>query len=990
MVTNQRERCLGPSIRMCDINIEGVSRAKGEFLSRMCLEHGIDVILVQETHASDASNLHSRCKVAGYRLVMAEYHEKYGTATYVRHGLDDVVELDSSSADNVFKSAVRINGIAFVNVYKPPEVEWPVNVIDTYEHPAIYCGDFNSHATDWGYQEDDVNGESVKSWAAVKELKLIYDPKERGTFHSARWRRDYNPDLCFTSCNSEGVPVGITRQVLQGFPHSQHRPIVFEIGLKVPLVQSVKRPRWNFNKAKWETFSKEFDDLVGLVPATAENYDRFTGLMIGVAKKHVPRGFRKEYIPCWEEDADRLYAEFESTGDHEKAEEILKSLDAARRQRWASTVSNMSFTHSSRFAWSLIRKLGAASPPEVGSPKIHPNKVARRIVRMSKMPSNRKFTRLITRKYRILRKRCPRNGEFSRPFSVDEVNLALMQTKTGKAAGFDCVYAEFLVHLGPRARRWLSSFFSNILSSNKLPDSFKRTKVIALLKPGKPAEAPDSYRPISLLSVTFKLFERLLYNRIADKINEVIPREQAGFRIGRSCTDQVLSLTNFIENGFQRKLKTGVVFVDLTAAYDTVWKRGLMYKLLEVIPCLAVCDIICNMLSDRIFQVFMNGKSSSKLKLNNGIPQGSVLAPLLFNLYVSDLPNSLARKFMYADDVAYAFQGKDARDIEQALSSDMDDFVIYCKNWRLNPSITKTESSFFHLNNRQAQEPLIVVMDGRELNFNKTPKYLGVTLDRTLTYKQHLLNLRGKLASRNNLISKLASTTWGADARTLRTTALSLVYSTAEYCSAVWLNSAHTHLVDTQMNTTMRLVSGTVKSTPTNWLPALADILPPDLRRQRALVREYLKASCSPDQPLYDDLQIPIISRLRSRNPPLVMAAGLIDNGFSADQQWRQRWDDCGLGDPVLFNFGGERRAEFELPRRAFVNLNRLRTKHGRSNQMLHRWGFKDSTACPCGEPLQTVNHMMSACPLTRFPGPAEEIGQLTPRAVEWLRGLNL
>ena len=248
-------------------------------------------------------------------------------------------------------------------------------------------------------------------------------------------------------------------------------------------------------------------------------------------------------------------------------------------------------------------------------------------------------------------------------------------------------------------------------------------------------------------------------NRICDAVNEVVPPEQAGFRIGRCCTDQVMSLTNYIESGYQHRLKTGVVFVDLTAAYDTVWKKGLLFKLLKVIPSLTICNVISNMLSDRIFQVLLNNKTSSFMKLNNGLPQGSVLAPLLFNLYIHDLPTSAARKFIYADDIAYATQAKQFKEIEETLTTDMDLLTEYCGLWRLNPSQSKTESSCFHLDNRQSHYSLKVLMSGALIKYNPNPKYLGITLDRTLTFKQHLQKLRGKLGTRNNIISKLSSTT---------------------------------------------------------------------------------------------------------------------------------------------------------------------------------------------------------------------------------------
>src|SRR5215469_12595506 len=97
--------------------------------------------------------------------------------------------------------------------------------------------------------------------------------------------------------------------------------------------------------------------------------------------------------------------------------------------------------------------------------------------------------------------------------------------------------------------------------------------------------------------------------------------------------------------------------------------------------------------------------------------------------------------------------------------------------------------------------------------------YLGITLDRTLSYKVHLTKTAAKLKSRNNLLSKLCGTTWGADAPTLRTSALALCYSVAEYCAPVWSRSRHVNIVDTQLNSTMRIITGTLRSTQLPWLP---------------------------------------------------------------------------------------------------------------------------------------------------------------------------
>ncbi|KAG5875954.1 hypothetical protein JTB14_001450 [Gonioctena quinquepunctata] len=154
---------------------------------------------------------------------------------------------------------------------------------------------------------------------------------------------------------------------------------------------------------------------------------------------------------------------------------------------------------------------------------------------------------------------------------------------------------------------------------------------------------------------------------------------------------------------------------------------------------------------------------------------------------------------------------------EHALNEDPAKLNDYFKKWRLCPSPAKTEVCYFHLSNRQANDTLRVEFDGRILNHSKNPKYLGVTFDRSLTFNLHLGNVAGELRTRNNIIPKLAGTTWGATAATLRTAALALVYSVAEYCCPVWIDSVHTTKVDVQLNQTMRLITGTIRPTPTCW-----------------------------------------------------------------------------------------------------------------------------------------------------------------------------
>ena len=146
-----------------------------------------------------------------------------------------------------------------------------------------------------------------------------------------------------------------------------------------------------------------------------------------------------------------------------------------------------------------------------------------------------------------------------------------------------------------------------------------------------------------------------------------------------------------------------------------------------------------------------------------------------------------------------------------------------------------------------------------------------------------------KTRTRNNLVHMLAGTTWRAGAKTLCTSALALCYSVAEYCAPVWRNSAHTNLVDVQLNNTMRTVTGAVRCTRTDWLPFLSNIAPADIRREVATSRTILRARGKPELPLLTDIGFHPRPRLESRRP---IWSNLPDEAQTIQYIWRTRWQN--------------------------------------------------------------------------------------------------
>ena len=220
-------------------------------------------------------------------------------------------------------------------------------------------------------------------------------------------------------------------------------------------------------------------------------------------------------------------------------------------------------THNSRNAWKTIGKLSSDSTTSDPPCLVSANLVAHHLLVNGRgtMPSNSKRPVLPP----------ATEGDYSMvyPFSEEEYRKGVAILKNNKDAGRDDDLVEQLKNLGRKAHRWLLTMLYKCFMENKIPTLWRQSKIIAILKPEKDFTIPKSYRPISLLGHTYKLYERMILNRIAPTIEQHLIKEQAGF-------------TQHIEDGYQENMITGSTFVDLSAAYDTVNHRLLIQKLFNI------------------------------------------------------------------------------------------------------------------------------------------------------------------------------------------------------------------------------------------------------------------------------------------------------------------------------------------------------------------------------------------------------------------------
>ena len=943
------------TFKIMSFNVEGISATKCDILSVL----RPDILCLQETHKATAPP-----NIPGMHLIIHHEDPKHGSAIYARDK-STIMKSEDFSEQNMEILRVETTQMTITSVYKPPPTPFTWPQITNPNKPMITIGDFNSHNTIWGYGENNPDGVAVEEWAVNNDFTLLHNQKDQHTFMSARWKKGYNPDLAFVSSRHFS---SFERTVGDPVPKSQHRPVIISTKPAVKALESNGIPRFNFRKANWEKFTAELDARISSIEADAEKYEDFRKLVWEVAKRHIPRGCRENYIPCLNDESKELYEKYIKAYNADPfseetiqlGEELTSLLADESTQRWIELITNTDMTHNSKKAWATIKRLNSEKHTQTRIAAVTPNQVANQLLQNGK-PLNKERGHLKRLKSQMDQAMRDSEDQFNK-FTLDDLKEALSYLKAGKASGLDGITTEMIQHFGPNTKSWVLDLYNKCAATCRIPKGWRKARVVALLKPGKDPKTTKSYRPISLLCILYKLYERMVMARISPKVEENLTPDQAGFRPGRSTCDQLLNLTQFIEDGFETKQITGTVFVDLTAAYDTVNHRILLLKVAKMTKNKKIVNIIQSLLENRRFFVEMDGRKSRWRTQKNGLPQGSVLAPTLFNIYTNDQPEFAdIRRFIYADDLCLATQSRSFKTIERRLTDALETLTEYYTKNSLNANPGKTQVCAFHLNNHQAHTQLNVKWNGQTLENDNFPIYLGVTLDRTLSFAEHARKAKAKIATRNNLLGKLANSNWGTDPKTLRTTALALSYSVAEYCSAVWGRSCHAQKIDPELNNACRIVTGQLRPTPLPLLYRSAGIAPPQIRRE--VQTSTLKHKQETDQrhPLFDH-NCPK-SRLKSRKSFMTVESLHPEQSASCRLEKWNEWD-CSPTNNATQAPREQLPTGTGLPRKSWVTLNRARAKVGKTASSLHKWGLAPNSECPCGHPKQTVDHILSECTL--------------------------
>jgi hypothetical protein len=395
----------------------------------------------------------------------------------------------------------------------------------------------------------------------------------------------------------------------------------------------------------------------------------------------VPRGQRKKFSPFWnkelqllKENRDEARVWADSTGLMRDCIELRKrqaslrrAIKEAKRKTFRGFVEGLDFRKDALRAHHFLSRLNNQKEK-----RNEPIRISNKL-----LISEREIASAFNAHYAKVSNyhptvkisndllKCPQtcldpelDDIFNSPFSDWELKCGIKQLPLRKSAGPDGILPEFLVHLGNNAMKALLRLI-NLTWTTGIPSEWRKGEILPILKAGKDPGVLNSYRPISLTSVMCKLTERLIANRLNHYLEKFccLSDRQAGFRKYRNTTEQIVRLTQEIKDGFHQKKSTVAVLVDFQTAFDRVWRKGLLRKLTDIGICGNMYRWIKSFLDQRFIRVRYGPAVSAYKQTRQGLPQGSVLSPVLFNIMINDIVEHVmcsqagVQALLFADDL---------------------------------------------------------------------------------------------------------------------------------------------------------------------------------------------------------------------------------------------------------------------------------------------------------------------------------------------------
>ena len=826
-------------LKIMHLNVQSISNKLKEIQHHIATEE-IDILSLNETWLKPSQKL----KMPNYSLVRKDRpSQPHGGVLLAIHKdiLYEPINLPGEEeivAVKLLKASPEGENITVVSLYNPPDKQVPIqtlkNILQDYCNVLI-VGDLNGHHEYWNSRSRNVNGRLICDLIFEENLSLLNND-------SPTYEPLHNPEykvILDLALASEFLFPHVADFQVSDEVRSDHLPftILINSGLqrRSPIKPiEVKTTNWlNFkSEMKSNTPSpaepiNSISSLDSVVCMLTEAMQKAVSDSTTVKEIHINSNkplILPPYIVKLIKEKRKARRKHLKTRDptdktnfNRLTAKVKLEINNYDRNKWQNHCSGLNALKTSDTKlWRALDAIDSSKPPRTSrppvlrtndgslssDPAVTANLLADHLERVFTDPGDPSFD---PANFDNVNEAAP--YLFTSPFRDQEAELITPEevsntirdcVGTHGAPGLDGLTNKALKNLPNSTHQLLALIFNASLNLSYIPKSWKLAVVVMIPKPNKDHTLPCNFRPISLLATLLKLLERLMLRRLLQWIESIdlISTFQSGFRKHRQTKDQIIRLLQDTVTAFNKKQCVGTVLIDIEMAFDRVWHQGLLFKLdRDGVPNY-MGKWIQNYLAGRSFQVRCSKTLSSTRQIETGVPQGSVLGPILFVLFFNDLVKPNPTPFeptiaLFADDVAIWVASRSIEVIRMRLQKQLDQIEEWMSTWRTKLSVTKTVYTVFNKSGRNT--PLDLKYNEQQLNYERNPKFLGITLDPSLCFNKHATDLAIRAHKRINMLRRIKGKSWGASTSLILTTYKVLVRPILEYAPFLLLTMAPTN-----------------------------------------------------------------------------------------------------------------------------------------------------------------------------------------------------
>ena len=579
----------------------------------------------------------------------------------------------------------------------------------------------------------------------------------------------------------------------------------------------------------------------------------------------------------------------------------------------------------------------------------------------------------------------------SMEFTTNDIVKAIDSMKTNSATGYDEISYHALKMTSGAAKTCICKLFNACMSRGVMPKAWKKANLTPIHKKNSLSDVRN-YRPISLLSCLSKVLERLVCDKLRSYLedNNLITEAQYGYRRGSSTLDQLLDIYDHIMKKMDEKMITRLIFMDVSKAFDKVWHRGLLHKMENLGIKNKLLEFFRDYLSDRQQRVALKGVLSSWITIKAGVPQGSILGPILFLIYTNDMPEEITCIIkMFADDTILGATGKTSEECSKILQPNIDILADWARIWKitLNPSKTKCLT----ISRKKCRySPLI--LNNRIVEESTNHCHLGLRLQDNGKWNNQVDHMIQKASKRLGIL-KSYGRKFGR--RPLLKLYLSYIRPILEYGDYIWSNLSKTEedKLEKIQTSAIRVITGTKIGTSHFSLYRELDLPKLTARRYASRLVKFHQVlnRRTKGRMNRDDYEF-----ITERNPYPNLRIYDLTTPKASTELYRQSFRVAGIRDwnalpdgirEITLRSAFKRRIkckpspefyyEIEDTRRGSILLSRLRCNNPDLNHNLYIKNLTESPACECGCTAETIDHYLIGCPL--YDRPRRDAKMLLP-----------